>query len=972
MALSQAKTNFETVKKILIFLILYCTSIFFEVENEPIRTTTWEVQMLDSMSLEEKIGQLFMVAAYSNKDAAHVSEIEKLISNYHIGGLIFFQGKAKKQLELTNYYQDLSKVPLLIGIDGEWGLNMRLKDTRKYPYQMTLGSLKEDALIYEMGAEIGQECNAMGIHINFAPVADINNNSNNPIINFRSFGENKEKVANYSLAYARGMQDKKVIACAKHFPGHGDTDTDSHKGLPSLPFSKERLDSIELYPFKHLFSNGVISTMVAHISIPAYDNRPNRAASISDKVVTDLLKKEMGFTGLVFTDALNMKGVSKYYKPGELDLIAFEAGNDILLFPEDVPTAVNEFKKAIQSNRIRIESLNERVRRILYWKKWAGLDEYKAKPINQLDSLLHLPQADVLIQKIADNSVCLVNNYNFVPYTSTSNQLAIVTIGGTKENAFVQEMQKGVDVVSFQIKKKPSSTDIAILKRQLIRYKDVIFAFQKPSIWSTKSFGYNSTLFSSVRSLLRQKKGMLVAFSNPYVLKNFQAEKNILVAYEDGPEFQKAAANVILGKLASKGTLPVSVGKFKEGNGIETTLLGAYLPSSTPEKEGVNNRLGASIEPLLSDLVEQRAAPGGQVLVARNGKVIYQRAFGYHTYEKKRAVRVDDIYDLASITKVAATTLSIMKLYEEDKIALDDCLGKYLPYLKGSDKYNITIRDVMLHQARLKSWIPFYLETLSSRDSFYSSTSSGSKCVQVADDLYADSSFRNSILEQIKVSPLYSRKKYKYSDLGFILLRFVLEGIVKEPLEKFVEHEFYGPLGLTHTTFKPLDKYNGNDIVPTDDDTLFRKQLLKGYVHDPACALLGGVAGHVGLFSNAQEVAVLFQMLLNRGEYKGIRYLKKATVDYFTSKHGYKSRRGIGFDKRENNPSNYMNLSNEVSLQAFGHTGFTGTCVWVDPKYDLVYVFLSNRIHPNQENRTLISGNYRTEIQKKVYEALIP
>ena len=932
---------------------------------------SWEEEQLQKMSLEEKIGQLFMVAAYSNKDAAHITATEKLINDYHIGGLIFFQGKSRKQAELTNYYQDLSKTPLLIGIDGEWGLKMRLQDTRKYPYQMTLGGLNKDDLIYKMGEEIGQECNSMGIHINFAPVADINNNSNNPIINFRSFGENKEKVANYSLAYAKGMQAKNVIACAKHFPGHGDTETDSHKGLPSLPFTKERLDSLELYPFKHLFSNGVISTMVAHMSIPVYDNRPNRAASISDKVVTDLLQKELGFNGLIFTDALNMKGVSKYYEPGELDLIAFEAGNDILLFPEDVPTAVKKFKKAIKSKRISEQELDKKVKKILYWKKWSGLDDYKAAPIQKLDSLLHLPQADKLIQRIANDAVCLVQNKGFVPFTAINETIAIVSIGGKKDNDFVSTLRKYANVKSFAIKKKPSSSEMVALKTKLRKYNRVIVTLNNPSIWSTKSFGYNSTMFSSIRGLLKEKNGLLVAFCNPYVLKNFQSTNNILLAFEDGKAFKIAAANVIMGKLGAHGSLPVSVGRFKEGGGIVTNKLGAYLPSSTPQKEGVNMNLGERIEPFLQELVQQRAAPGGQVLVARNGKVIYQKAFGYHTYENQRRVKMDDMYDLASITKVAATTLSIMKLQEEGRISLDDNLGKYLPYLRGSNKENILIRDVMLHQARLKSWIPFYLETLASREETYSRVSTDLKNVPIAKGMFGGGQLKNSILQQIKDSPLRKRKSYKYSDLGFILLKFIIEDIVGEPMNEYVDHEFYGPMGLTHTTFNPLDKFNGEGIVPTELDTLFRKQLLKGYVHDPASAMFGGVAGHAGLFSNAQEVAVLFQMLLNGGEYNGVQYLKKSTVDYFTARHGYKSRRGIGFDKRENNPGNIMNLTDEVSLKAFGHTGFTGTCVWVDPAYNLVYVFLSNRIHPNQENKTLWSGNYRTEIQKKIYQSII-
>lgn len=964
-------TNFEYLKKILFVLALFFTSFFLKVVNKTVDTIPWEQQVLDSMTVEEKIGQLFMVAAYSNKDDRHTAEIENLITNYHVGGLIFFQGKAKKQLELTNYYQDLAKTPLMIGIDGEWGLNMRLKDTRKYPFQMTLGSLPEDDLVYKMGREIGKECNAMGIHINFAPVADVNNNPNNPIINFRSFGENRETVANYALAYARGMQDEKVIACAKHFPGHGDTDTDSHKGLPSLPYSKERLDSVELFPFKHLFKNGVISTMVAHINIPAYDDRQNRAASISKEVVTKLLKEQMQFKGLVFTDALNMKGVAKYFTPGELDLIAFEAGNDVLLFPEDVPTAVSKFKDALKSGRISIQELDERVRKILRWKKWAGLDAYKARPIAKLDSLLHLDRADKLVSEIAENAVCVIKNKDFIPMVASIENVAVVSIGAGKDNVFVEQLKQKQDIASFSLPKKPSSAQVESIKRKLSLYKKVIVTMHDPSIWSTKSFGYSSTAFSFVKWASNNKNMLLVNFTNPYILRNFQKVDNIVCAYEDGPEFQLAAANIVLGKLGAKGSLPVSVGQFKEGGGILTKSLGAYLPYSTPIDEGVSNDLESLIKPYLTELVQQRAAPGGQVLVARNGKVIYEESFGYHTYEKKQAVQKTDLYDIASITKVAATTLSIMKLQEDGLLSIKDPIGKYLPALNGSNKANLKIEDIMLHQARLKSWIPFYLTTLTYRDSLYSNCVEGSNCVPVAKDLYGDSIFKESILNQIKESPLYSSKRYKYSDLGFILLKYAIENIVNQPFDEYVQNAFYEPLGLTRTTYKPLEKFDVNEIVPTENDVLFRRQLLRGYVHDPAAGMLGGVAGHAGLFSNAEELAVLFQMLLNGGEYNGTRYLKKETVEYFTGRHGYNSRRGIGFDKKENNPRNIMNLTDEVSALAFGHTGFTGTCVWVDPKYNTVYVFLSNRIHPNQENKTLQRGNYRTEIQKQIYKAII-
>lgn len=925
------------------------------------------------MTIDEKIGQLFMVAAYSNKGEAHVKSVEDLISKYHIGGLIFFQGTAHKQLALTNYYQSMSKTPLFIGIDGEWGLNMRLKDTRKYPYSMTLGSLQSDSLIYEMGVEIGKECKAMGIHINFAPVADVNSNPKNPIINFRSFGENKDLVARYSLAYGKGMQDQGVMACAKHFPGHGDTDKDSHKSLPKLNHSKARLDSIELYPFKYLFDNGIMSTMVAHINIPSVDNRKNRAASISDKVVKDILRKELGFKGLSFTDALNMKGVSSYYPAGELELIAYEAGNDILLFPENIPSAVKKIKKAISSGRLSMTDLNNRIRKILVYKKWCGLDTYKAPIDKNLDAVLHSKKGNEIIESIAKNSICLVSNEGgILPLSNDNTKTATVVIGKHNKSYFLDEIDNKIESTRYFLSRNTTSSKAAVLKSKLSKYKRVIFSFQESKIWSTVSFGYNSEVYKLVNSISSTKESVVVAFANPYILKRLPKCPNILVAYQDDKPFQKSAAQIVLGSFKAKGKLPVSAGKYKSGSGVVHSSINNTLPFSNLAIEGLKENMDNRIQMVLQKVVSSHAAPGGQVLVARNGKIVYQQAFGYHTYSKNKPVELTDLYDLASITKIAATTMSIMRLYEQGKLKLTDPLSKHLPILKGTNKQYITIADVMLHQARLKPWIPFYLGTLDQKEEIYDSTDASNHNVCVANCMFIDSSYKDSIISQILESPLNPRKKYKYSDLGFILFKYMIENITKMPFENYVQQNFYGPLNMENTGFKPLQRFCKNDLVPTENDTLFRDQLLRGYVHDPACAMLGGVAGHAGIYSNTTDLAILLQMLLNGGQYNGNRYFKKSTVQLFTSYKGYNSRRAYGFDKPDYNSKRISPAGKLASSRTFGHTGFTGTCVWADPKYNLIYIFLSNRIHPDQENRTLIRKNFRTEIQDIIYESVKP
>lgn len=933
----------------------------------------WANQTLKTLTLEQKIGQFFMIAAYSNKGNAHIASVEKLIRNHDVGGLIFFQGDPLKQAYITNYYQEISALPLFIGIDAEWGLDMRIKPTIKYPYSMALGALQDNSLIHEMGSQIGLQCNALGVHINFAPVADINNNPSNPIIGFRSFGENRYKVAEKSWAYAQGLQSKGVLACAKHFPGHGDTDLDSHKELPTLLFKRNRLDSLELYPFRYMAQKGLASVMIAHLNVPVYERKPT---SLSHKWVTGVLKNELGFKGLAITDALNMKGVQNFsnWSAGEVELQALLAGNHILLFPDKIEAAVNQIKNAIAQGIITNEEIDNRVREILKWKAFAGLNSYKPIDLTTLQENLFPTHADPLLKSIAAQSITLLSDdHGMLPLKSNVHIAKTFIILAKEEPVeYISKINKVYQNPEIILIKRGSNWDAYQKRLQSTSdHKQYIVSVHQPSIWSStgSKFGVGVNEIKFIQRMNALRKSCIVFFTNPYILNNFSGLKTAVLAYQDDFWFEFMVPELLNGDRDFLGYIPVSTLDYPALHGI-SVLKGLRPSASQSGSTGSINTLKLQkIDPILQEIVSKKAAPGGRVLVTHRGNIVYDQSFGHHTYETSEPVKPADLYDLASVTKVAATTLAIMKLYEDRKLALDDPIAQYLPWVRGTNKANITIREILLHESGLPAWIPFYQETLGLfYDSLYASSESDAYCVEVADLFYLHEEYRFEIYQRIIHAPR-GPKKYLYSDLGMILLKEVIEQASGEPFDWYLQTQFYKPLGMSNTLFNPKCCFELNRIVPTQNDLMYRRQLVHGYVHDPCAAMLGGFSGHAGLFSCAYDLAVLGQMFVQGGSFNGQRVLQKATIELFTSKQRQGSRRGLGWDRPEwgTGPSP---ASKKASYTTFGHTGFTGTAFWVDPKNELVYIFLSNRIYPDEENRKLISGNYRTRIQDIIYEAL--
>lgn len=959
------------MKRLTVILLLVASSAFGQAKVNTTRQTQWVDSVYNKLSVEERIGQLFMIAAYSNKNEAHVQSLEKLVQEQHVGGLIFFQGGPVKQANMTNRLQALSRIPMLVGIDGEWGLSMRLEDTYRFPFNMTLGAVQDLDLIEKVGVAMAMQTKRLGMQFNFGPVLDININPKNPIIGVRSFGETREIVTDRAAAFTRGYQSQNIFATGKHFPGHGDTSTDSHHKLPVIDFDKTRLNKVELYPYKKLFDEGLSSVMIAHLNLPAIEPDPNVPSSLSYNVVTKLLKEELGFEGLVFTDALNMKAASNFLKPGEVDLAAFKAGNDLLLFSEDVPTALAKILEAYNLGDITEERLAHSVKKVLAYKYKSGMNKFTPIEVNKLVEDLNAPIYDDLNQQLYQEAITIVKNDDkLIPFRHLEKQkIAYVKIGDDNGSGFLDMMRNYAEVTELNIIKPDSLGDLSGFSTIVVGYHKVDNPWRKHDMSDSEK--------ALVRNLSSKNRTVLVSFAKPYALSSVPTNNvnAVVVGYQNNKFAQDAAAQVLFGAIGAKGKLPVSISnQFTVDTGITTKAIDR-LGFSTAANEGMDPKILAKIDGIAQSAIDKRYTPGIQVLVARHGKVVYQKAFGYHTYDKATAVQNTDIYDLASLTKILGTLPVLVKMYDEHKVKMDSKLGTLVPAMKHTDKEDITFKDLLTHQSGLVAWIPFYKRTLAENNrpdpSLYSYFYAPEYPTQVSENLYIKKGYTNEMLKQIGESTLSSKKDYKYSDLGFIMMKEFVESKYNKPLDQVVDSEFYSKMGAWRLTYLPLRKFDINVIPPTEEDNYYRYTTVQGYVHDMGAAMQGGVAGHAGLFGSALDVAKMMQLYLNKGEYGGERFFSTSTFDAFNEcvYCAKGSRRGVGFDKPQK-PGAAGPTCGCASMSSFGHTGFTGTMAWADPEKDLVYVFLSNRTYPDSNVNNLSKANTREDIQKVIYESI--
>ena len=942
----------------------------------------WVDSVYRSMSLEERIGQLFMVRAHSNLGPEHVRQVTRQIQDYKIGGLCFFQGTPTRQIELVNQYQSLSHIPLFISMDAEWGPAMRFKEYAvTFPHQLTLGAIQNNELIYQMGVEVARELKLVGVNLNFAPVVDINNNPKNPVINDRSFGEDKYNVTAKSYMYIKGMQDHGILACAKHFPGHGDTDVDSHVALPVINHGTDRLWDIELYPFKALAGTGLSAVMVAHLNIPAFDDRKNIPTTLSYNTITNVLKDSIGFEGLVITDALEMKAVSGNWPDGIVELKAFEAGNDILLLPNNLPLAVNKLKQAVNNNVITEERLAESVKKILRYKYSLGLNE--RPPILSTQNIADEMKSDsavLLKEELIRAAATLVRDEPSLIPLNGGKDIVSLALGASSDNAFQKEIQRFTSARLYQ-SDDPQITGQLLRKFESEKRNNIyIISLHDMSKYASRNFGLSKLEVDMINAFAREHQVLLVVFGSPYALTYFDDIKTVTVGYENDAYTQSNMAQAIFGKVEFKGRLPVTASPLSAYNQGITTASVRVLQYGLPESVGIDGKiLNQQIDSLVKTAIFEEAMPGCEVLVAKNNMIVFQKAYGHHTYENENPVELYDIYDLASITKVVAGTAAIMKLYENGKVSLDEPISLYLPEAKGTNKANLTLRNIMAHRAGLKPWIPFYEATLTNdkerlpSDEYYRNQYSEAFPHEVTSNLFLRADYPDTIFQRILESPLRSNTQYKYSDLGFYLIARLVENLTGQLLGEYVREQIYEPLGMTHTAFQPYKYFPMDKIVPTEEDGYFRHGRVQGYVHDMGSAMLNGISGHAGLFSDCRDLAVFFQMLINEGSYGGKEIFRPSTIREFTTRHPLDNRRGIGFDMKSLDvPDSRCNIAHLASPETFGHYGFTGTAAWADPANELVYIFLSNRTYPNYPNRpNLLSlHNYRSKIQNAIYMAM--
>ncbi len=943
----------------------------------------WADSVYRSLTREERIGQLIITRLSSmdmrTRKITFLNErVDSLIRRYNIGGVCVFQGDPVIQARMLNRIKNTAKTPVMVSIDGEWGVGQRLLDSvLPLPRQMMLGAVSDSSLLYDYGAVVARQCLRMGIQYNFAPVMDVNNNPDNPVINDRSFGENRDKVATHGIQYMKGMQDHGVLACAKHFPGHGDVAVDSHLDLPVILKPRSALDSMELYPFRRIFREQVGSVMIGHLYIPSIDSTPNRPTSLSASNIRGLLRSELGYEGLAVTDGLEMQGVKKFYPDGQASLQSILAGNDLLCLPDNIPEVVATLSEALDNGLLPESELEWHCKRVLMAKYNYVLPH--AGPIDTVSLIADLNrEVPGMRRRVAEKAITLLasEDKSFFPMDTLAlkGRIAYLGVGLRSDNALTRQLrdhyQAGIHFWDFN--RKDSTAMNRLLDSLSSRYARVIIGIHQLNRAPANRFGMSELSIRLIRRVQERTRCLLLLFGNAYAAEPFCYSRNLVLAYEDDSIVQRTTLDLLEGRLPFSGKLPVTIcDRFPSGFG--GVAASGLLPS-----DGRFASTIMQIDSAVEAAILRKAMPGCVVLAAKDGRLLMEKGYGGYTYERRQVPDRNSVYDLASLTKVLSTTLCIMKLADQGRLDLKKKLGDYLPSARGTDKADLTLEKLLLHEAGLKPFIPFYKETLDLQgrplDRCYARLNVDCFSSPVANYLMLRNDLVDTFYHRLLHSEPGTPDTYVYSDIDFILLGKVVEALTGESLDEFAENTFYGPMGLESMCFRPLNRMAQDRIVPSTIEQSFRQQELRGHVHDQGAAILGGVAGHAGLFANAYDIACVFQMLLNKGVWNGQRWLSESVVDQFTAYQRPNSRRGLGFDKPEKpNPAQPTRKepypAPGVSPDTFGHTGFTGTCAWADPQQGLIFVFLSNRLYP-EDNGVFREMNLRSSIFGLICQSL--
>ena len=914
------------------------------------KSNDWVESILRNLTIRQKVAQLFIIwtrAGYMPHDSKTWQENYRYAKEVGVGGFYFSHGSAYGFPVNANKLQRVASIPLLMTADFEWGAGMRIQESTTFPRAMALGATRDTNLSYEMGKAIGRETRALGIHQNYSPVVDVNNNPKNPVINTRSFGEDPRLVSNFARAFIRGTQEGNVIATVKHFPGHGDTDIDTHLDLPSVHFSRERFDSLELLPYRDAIVNGVMSVMIAHIHAAVFDESDSIPSTVSENVITKLLKNEMKFDGMIVTDALAMKGVSKLFNPGDAATRAVKAGADVLLMSPNTDEAIDSILAAINRGEISEERIDYSVRKMLKYKQWAGLDTNRLVDIDTVANIVFNKTHQELAKTIARKSITVLGNENnILPFQNLNGKKIIDFVFSDTEDPDDADnlhdelfKRKRMELVRIDPRSNQMEYDDALKKA---KFADMIICQFMYFTRSEAMSGFLPKKVSELMSAIIELKKPVIGISmgNPYVVMEFPKLDAYVATFSPSKVSLDAAAEVVFGEQPSYGKLPVTIpGRYAFGEGVAYKSI--VLREGKPEEAGFNADSLSRVNSIIEHAIADSAFPGAVLLVAKDGIVVHEQAYGHFTYDAlSERMTTDAIFDLASVTKVISTTSAVMKLVEEKKISLDDKIVKYFPAFGQNGKENITIYNLLVHNSGLPAWRKFY--------EFCDSAT----CVM-------DSIFATSLIYTTGDSTMYS-------DLGLITTGKIIEKVTGTTLANYVDSMFFKPLGMKSTMYNPPAEL-WKRVVPTEVDSFWKKTYaaVRGRVHDENAATLGGISGHAGLFSTASDLAKILQMELNYGRYNGKRYLDSSTIALFTQTQSEKSSRGIGWDTRSTGRS----FSGQYTSQrTFLHTGFTGTSVVVDPEKRVIVVFLTNRVYPTRNTLKLL--RLRPVVHEAVFRAL--
>ena len=951
----------------------------------------WVDSVYNKLTPRQRVAQLVVPKIAPDQGQAARTAVKRFVAENNVGGLLFSKGSLTEYAEIINYAQSLSEVPLMITFDGEWGLSMRIANTPRFPKNMALGAITDPRLLYDYGQEVAREFKLSGVQVNFAPVLDVNSNPSNPVIGTRSFGEDPERVARLGVAYSLGLEDGGVMAVAKHFPGHGDTSTDSHKARTIVNHTQQELDSVDLVPFEAFVNAGCSGVMTGHIVLPNVDSS-DLPASLSYKMTTELLRKRLGFEGIVFTDALSMTGAKVEGKNNAV--LALKAGADVLETLSSPISDIDTILAAVKSGELSQQRIEESCRRVLAYKYLLGLSARpKSIDVKSLSKAVNTAEAEALNRRLtAATMTVLRNNGDILPIKDLAGKsIAVVNIGAPAENTFSSFCARYAKTASFAIDANGASQSVLA---QIKQHDIVIAAVYSDAQWARNALAH-----------LKGEPGLLpVFFVSPYKMDKFasslSAAPAILLAYEDTRLAQEYAAQALFGGIDVDGRLPVDLPKIaKIGTGvkIEKTRLGY----STPLMQGLKPTLTDSLDAVVSKLIEAGGMHGCQLLIAKGGDVVYDKCFG-RVSQGGAAVTPSTVYDLASVSKALGTLPGIMKAYDMGMFRFDDFMSTYVPGLRQPGKDSLRVREFLFHETGFPASLNMYnvmIDTASYSGRLITARPDKSHSIKIGNRAYGNNSARlrsditasaysnkfpveaskgvftgpatyDTIMSRIYDIELKPNKDYRYSCLNFCLLMDMEQRLTGIDHDRFVADSIFAPLGAYTTCYQPTKYMPISQIAPTEKDKFLRKQHLQGYVHDELANFSGGVQGNAGLFSNADDLAKFCQMLLNGGEYGGHRFYTKATTDVFTKTKSPNSRRGLGFDKPDTAKPESSPTCEEADPSVFGHLGFTGTAFWVDPVNDLIFIFLTNRVNPTRETPVFNKSQIRPELFRQVYKAL--